>query len=385
MIKREITPSVLALAKQFPVISIIGPRQSGKTTLVKNIFPEKDYVNLEEPDTRLFAQTDPRAFLNGHPNGLIIDEAQRLPDLFSYIQVIVDSDKTSAQFILTGSQHFLLHERISQTLAGRAAIFTLLPFSFGELENHYENQPEYQDYIFKGFYPAIYDRNIAPKTWLANYVKTYVERDVRMLKNITDLNSFTLFLKICAGRCGQLINNSAIASEIGISTNTVRAWLSVLEASFIVFLLRPHFKNFNKRLVKMPKLYFYDTGLASYLLGITNTNQINFHHQKGALFENLIISEFMKYAFNFGLEPNLYFWRDKLGREIDCLIDRGEELTAVEIKSGQTITNEYFKNIKYWKDLSGSADDNYVIYGGSQIQKRSDTQVLPWRQMRDVF
>ena len=386
MIERKITKKILELSKKFPVIAIIGPRQSGKTTLAKHIFPEKDYINLEAPDSRLFAQEDSRTFLSDHSHGLIIDEAQQVPDLFSYIQTIVDDAPMPGHFILTGSQHFLLHEKISQTLAGRVAIFQLLPFSLAELQKTPYFQNDYSYYLYTGFYPAIYDRSIAPKDWFPNYVHTYVERDIRLLKNISNLDAFTRFLKMCAGRIGQLLNLTSLSNEMGITINTVKAWLSVLEASFIIFLLQPHFKNFNKRLVKTPKLYFHDTGLAAYLLGIENRKQIKTHYLKGGLFENLIISEFYKHRLNNGSEPRLYFWRDKIGREIDCIIENGNELKAVEIKSAQTITKEFQKNIIFWNKISDqSAEHAYVVYGGDDIQIRSHAQFIPWRNIKKIF
>ncbi|MGB5288910.1 MAG: ATP-binding protein, partial [Ignavibacteriaceae bacterium] len=322
MIKRQIQEKLVQLAEQFPVVAIVGPRQSGKTTLVKMSFKEKTYLNLEEPDTRLFAQTDPRSFLSGSKSGLIIDEAQRVPDLFSYIQSIVDESKTPGQFIITGSHNFLMQEKISQTLAGRVAILTLLPFSLEEIRRE-DSEEDFPNYIFSGFYPPIYDRKIEPSDWYPNYIRTYLERDVRLIKNIPDLNSFTLFVKLCAGRIGQLLNLSSLAIEAGISVNTAKSWLSILEASYIAYRLEPHFQNFNKRLVKMPKLYFYDTGLACSLLGLESVDQISTHYLVGSLFENLVLSDLIKHKMNYGLNNNFYFWRDKLGREVDCLIESG--------------------------------------------------------------
>jgi len=277
VIKRQIQEKLIQLSGQFPVVAVVGPRQSGKTTLVKMTFKDKSFLNLEEPDTRLFAQNDPRSFLSTSKSGLIIDEAQRVPDLFSYIQSIVDENKAPGSFIITGSHNFLMQEKISQTLAGRVAILTLLPFSIDELRGE-DTLEDFSTYIFKGFYPPIYDRKIEPSDWYPNYIRTYLERDVRLIKNIPDLNSFTLFVKLCAGRIGQLLNLSSLAVEAGISVNTAKSWLSVLEASYIIYRLEPHFQNFNKRLVKMPKLYFYDTGLACSLLGLESVTQINTHY-----------------------------------------------------------------------------------------------------------
>ena len=385
MIKRDIQDQLLKLAGKFPVIAVIGPRQSGKTTLVKATFPEMEYANLEEPDTRLFAQNDPRSFLSNRKNGLVIDEAQRVPELFSYVQTMVDEKKIPGSFILTGSHNFLMQEKISQTLAGRVAILTLLPFSLNEVrpDNSHDN---FSNFIFRGFYPPIYDRKIEPTDWYPNYIRTYLERDVRLIKNIPDLNSFTLFVKLCAGRIGQLLNLSSLAVEAGISVNTVKSWLSVLEASYIIFRLEPHFQNFNKRLVKMPKLYFYDTGLACSLLGLESEKQVTTHFLLGSLFENLIISDLQKYKLNMGLNLNFYFWRDKLGREVDLLIDSGVEKSIIEIKAGRTINEEFFNGLNFYKDLSGNENIfSYLIYGGEKTEARSAGKVLPWNKATTVF
>lgn len=385
MIKRQIQEKLIQLSKQFPVVAVVGPRQSGKTTLVKITFEDKTYLNLEEPDTSLFAQNDPRSFLSSSKSGLIIDEAQRVPDLFSYIQSIVDEKKVPGRFIITGSHNFLMQEKISQTLAGRVAILTLLPFSIDELRSE-DTIKDFSTYIFKGFYPPIYDRKIEPSDWYPNYIRTYLERDVRLIKNIPDLNSFTLFVKLCAGRIGQLLNLSSLAVEAGISVNTAKSWLSVLEASYIVYRLEPHFQNFNKRLVKMPKLYFYDTGLACSLLGLESVTQINTHYLVGSLFENLVLSDLIKYKMNYGLNNNFYFWRDKLGREVDCLIEFGLEKIILEIKSGKTINEDFFSGLKFYKDLAGEKNVfSYMIYGGENVEVRSAGKVLPWHKSTTVF
>ncbi|APF17621.1 AAA family ATPase [Caldithrix abyssi DSM 13497] len=382
MIKREISDKILELSEKFPVISIIGPRQSGKTTLVKALFPDKHYVNLEEPDTRLFAIQDPRAFLSQGPKGLIIDEAQRVPELFSYIQSMVDRQKRSGQFILTGSQHFLLHEKVSQSLAGRVALFKLLPFSLKELFLHFNQLTPFGDYLFKGFYPPIYDRQLRPTDWYSAYVSTYVERDVRQLLNIKDLDQFTLFLKLCAGRIGQLLNYNSLANELGIAVNTVKGWISVLKASFVVFTLMPYYKSYNKRLVKSQKLYFYDVGLASYLLGIRDKSHLQNHFLRGELFENLVIADLIKFAYNNGFEPNFYFWRDQTGHEIDLLIDTNGRQRAFEIKTSSTISTAFFKNLTFWQKISGnSPEDSVLIYTGESAQKRSQAHVLPWHRL----
>lgn len=385
MIKRQIQEKLIQLSKKFPVVAIVGPRQSGKTTLVKMTFKDKSFQNLEEPDTRLFAQNDPRSFLSISKSGLIIDEAQRVPDLFSYIQTIADESKTPGRFIITGSHNFLMQEKISQTLAGRVAILTLLPFSLGEIRRE-DSEEDFSNYIFRGFYPPIYDRKIEPKDWYPNYIRTYLERDIRLIKNIPDLNSFTLFVKLCAGRIGQLLNLSSLAVEAGISVNTAKSWLSVLEASYIAYRLEPHFQNFNKRLVKMPKLYFYDTGLACSLLGLESIDQISTHYLVGSLFENLVLSDLIKHKMNYSLNSNFYFWRDKLGREVDCLIESGLEKIILEIKAGKTINEDFFSGLKFYKDLADNKNIfSYLVYGGQKEEVRNSGHVLPWYKPTKVF
>lgn len=382
-IKRELEDYLLYIFTKFPVVTLTGPRQSGKSTLVRHVFSEKKYVSFEDPDIQLFAKQDPRGFLHTHKNA-VIDEAQKVPDIFSYIQTFVDESDEPGQFVLTGSSDFLLFEKITQSLAGRTAVLNLLPFSLREVHliQAYEN---YEDYLFTGFYPRIYKMDIPSGDFYPGYVKTYVERDVRALKNISDLGQFQLFLKLCAGRIGQLLNLSSLANECGVSHTTAKAWLSVLEASFIIFLLKPHHKNFNKRLVKMPKLYFYDTGLAAYLLDIQSAAQIQTHYAKGALFEALIINEIVKRKFNQGRPANCYFWRDKTGNEIDCLVDKGESLLPIEIKAGRTVTPDYFKGIDYFLRLAGSLTEKpCVVYGGTSNQQRTKVSVLSWNSLENL-
>lgn len=366
------------------MIALVGPRQSGKTTLVRMTFPDKEYVSLENPDTRSFAIEDPRGFLAGFPNGAILDEVQRTPDIFSYLQQLLDETPDYGQFILTGSNNFLLQENISQSLAGRVGYLFLLPLSLEELPG---NNLSVNEHMHKGFYPALYnkDSEIDTGRYFSNYIRTYVERDVRLIRNVTDLTTFERFLRLCAGRIGQLLNMNNLAIETGVDNKTVAAWLSVLEASFIVFRLQPYHKNYNKRIVKMPKLYFYDTGVASALLGIENPDQLALHPFRGALFENMIVLDFLKKRLNHGKPNNLFFWRDNLGREVDLLIDNPNQLLPIEIKSGQTITSDYFKSLTDWLKLSGE-EKGWIVYAGKTKQVRSNgITVLPYTDMEELM
>ena len=378
MIQRTAESELRALASQYKAVAVVGPRQSGKTTLVRWVFKDKPYINLENPDTRLFATDDPRAFLSNYPNGAILDEAQRVPELFSYLQQILDESATFGLFIITGSNNFLLQENISQSLAGRIGYLNLLPLSIDEIDN-VSLSPD--TLMFNGGYPIIYNQQIEVSKWYSNYIRTYVERDVRLLKNISNLNTFEKFLRLCAGRIGQLLNMSNLAIETGVDVKTISAWISVLETSFLVFKLQPYHENHNKRVVKMPKLYFYDTGLAMALLGFENENHLSLHPYRGQIFENMVILEFLKNRFNKGKSNNLYFWRDNVGNEVDLIVADGSTITPVEIKSGQTITNEYFKGIQYWNKIS-KTEGGYVIYGGNTEQKRGGgITVLPFNQI----
>jgi predicted AAA+ superfamily ATPase len=381
MIARTLTAKIIDLAQKFQVITLTGPRQSGKTTLVRAAFPDLLYVSLEEPDIRQIALTDPRGFLANYPVGAILDEVQNTPDLFSYIQRLVDENRL-VQFVLTGSSNFLLMEKISQTLAGRTAVLHLLPFSFAELEPGAE---PYESLIFKGRYPRIYDRDIAPTDFYPAYIQTYVEKDVRLMKNIGDINAFIQFTRLCAGRIGQLLNHASLASDAGISPNTAKAWLSILESSYILYRLQPYHRNFNKRLIKSPKLYFYDTGVACSLLGIRDENQVTLHYMKGALFENLIINEFIKRNLHRGDNRQPYFWQDNHGKEIDCLLVDGENVTPVEIKSGKTLSTSYFDNLKYWRPLASLPEDQgYVVYGGEQSMQTGAGTFVGWRHLERI-
>ncbi len=381
-IPREAEARLQRFASGYPVVVVTGPRQSGKSTLVRHAFPEHHYVSLEDLDQRDFAESDPRGFLNQFTENAILDEAQRCPALFSYLQTRIDERQRPGEFILTGSQQFDLLSGITQSLAGRAALLTLLPMTYGELKRTGQINRHLDQTLFYGAYPPIFDRRLEPHPWYGNYVRTYLERDVRQLINVQDLGTFQRFLKLCAGRTGQLLNLSSLANDAGITHNTAKAWISVLEASYIVHLLPPHHQNFNKRLVKTPKLYFLDTGLATWLLGIQNMDQLATHVQRGALFETWVISELLKARYNAGEASNLYFWRDRSGHEVDLLIDHGTHLSPLEIKSGQTINRDYFKGLDFWRKLAGeTAGKAWLIYGGDTLQTRSDVTILPWHKI----
>jgi predicted AAA+ superfamily ATPase len=323
---------------------------------------------------------DPFGHIASSPEGIIIDEVQRAPDLFSYIQTRVDEIDKEGLYIVTGSFNFSLMEGISQSLAGRVGPLNLLPFSFAELDQANRLPDLLEDLLFTGSYPRIYDKRIPANEWYANYVTTYLERDVRSIKNITDLDVFQRFLKMCAARSGQILNLSSLGDDCGITHNTAKSWLSVLQASFIVYLLRQHHRNFNKRLIKSSKLYFYDTGLLSYLIGIDSPQNLSTHAFRGLMFETWVISELLKGRLNRGLRENLFFWRDNSGHEIDCILEQGGRLLPLEIKSGQTITRDYFKGLKYWSKISQTpGKEAYLVYGGSMDQKRGEGNVLGWR------
>jgi predicted AAA+ superfamily ATPase len=385
LIQREIGELVLRRSEQYPVVSITGPRQSGKTTLAKMLFPEHAYVSLERPDYREQAEDDPNRFLRSFSDGVILDEVQRVPDLFSYIQVIVDDVQQPAQFILTGSQNFLLLERISQSLAGRIAIFRLPPFSFLELQTSPYAHDDIDSYLFSGTYPPVYDRGYDPRPWYLDYIQTYIERDVRSVRRVTDLSLFQKLLGLCAGRVGQLLNLSSLATECGISHNTARDWMSVLEASYIIFRLPPYHVNFNKRIVKQPKLYFHDSGLICALLGIQHAEQIGQHYLRGGIFESFVVSELVKARWVAGLSGNGYFWRDRHGHEVDFLFESSDGLVPIEIKSGETVKKPMFDGLSYWSRLaSADAVAGYLVYGGKENQQRSNGTVLGWTNLVEL-
>ena len=398
MIARHLRSALRAAARDAPVVTLTGPRQSGKTTLARTAFPRHDYASLEDPDLRTFALEDPRGFLDQYRRGVVIDEAQRAPDLFSYVQTLVDRDDRPGRFVLSGSQNFLLLRSISQTLAGRCAILHLLPFSFTELASlpavdvsglgrripRRRRVPEADlpDTLFRGFYPRIHDKKLDARRWLRDYHQTYVERDVRELVNVGDLEAFRLFVHLCAGRNGQLLNLSGLASDAGVTHTTARRWLSILEASFLVVRLRPHHRNFNKRLVKSPKLYFLDTGLLCYLLGIGSPAELRLHAARGNVFESFVLSELLKARLHRGDEAALYFWRDAAGHEIDFVIADGEKLTPVEVKSGQTVAGDFFAGLRFWRTLAGDpAAPAALVYGGDRSFRREGFTVYRWSDL----
>lgn len=379
MVERALKSKLLELIEKYPIVTLTGPRQSGKSTLLKTSLPDYQYVSLEDPDIRLFASEDPRGFLATYPDKTIIDEAQRVPELFSYIQTHVDKVGKEGMYLLAGSHNFLLMESVNQSLAGRTAILKLLPFSNSEMRAGNILPSTIDEQIYIGAYPRLYDKNIAPTDYYPFYIQTYVERDVRLMKNIGDLSKFIRFIKLCAGRIGQLLNLSGLANECGISVSTATSWMSLLEASYIVYLLKPDHNNYAKRLVKSPKLYFYDTGLACSLLDIKSAEQVSTHFLRGGLFENLVINEFTKESFNKGEEPNLTFWRDSTGNEIDLLQQVAGFQNAYEIKSGATYSSDYFKGINKWAKLSGATPEQcFAIYAGNKSMKTSSGEVISW-------
>lgn len=400
MIPRALEPVLRQVASQVPVVTLTGPRQSGKTTLMRSVFDEADYVSLEEPDHRDHALEDPRGFLRQFRGPVILDEVQRTPDLFSYIQTLVDEDDRPGRFLLSGSQNFLLARSISQSLAGRSAILHLLPFSRSELDRREPIAPErlgrdlpteqpstaassLVGTLFRGFYPRIHDRDLDPTRWLGDYYRTYVERDVHEIIQVGDLETFSRFVRLCAGRNGKLLNYSSLANDCGVAHTTAKRWISILEASFLVLLLRPHHRNFSKRLIKSPKLYFLDTGLLCYLLRIRSPEDLQIHASRGAIFESYVVSELHKGFVHRGREPDLHFWRDSAGHEIDVLVETGpESLVPVEAKSGETVTRDFFKGLDFWRELVGDPDaPAALVYGGDRNLLRRGVTVYGWRDL----
>lgn len=379
MLPRAAAGTALRLAAYYPVVAITGPRQAGKTTLARAAFPDKPYVSLEDPDTRSHAAADARGFLALYPDGAVFDEAQRAPELFSYLQTLVDNDGRKGLFVLTGSQQFGLLDGISQTLAGRVGLLHLLPFSLAELSQA-GLVPDLETLLWHGLYPPIHDRAIPPSQWYADYMSTYVERDVRQMVNVRDLSSFRRFVRMCAARTAQVLNLSALATDCGITHNTAKAWLSVLEASYLVMLLPAHHRNFGKRLVKAAKLYFYDPGLAAWLVGLDSPRLLALGAMRGPLFETWAVSEFVKYRCNHALAPELHYWRDSNGREIDLLVGRGERLLPIEIKAGQTLAGDWFDNLSSFSQWTGQPG-GCLIYGGPTRQRRKGVEVFGWREI----
>ena len=378
MIDRNISDLLKMYAQSFRAVLIIGPRQSGKTTLAKASFPNKPYVSLENPDESLLAQNDPRAFLNRFPNGAILDEIQRVPTLLNYLQEILDNTDEDGLFILTGSNNILLEEHITQTLAGRVGVLDLLPLSFNEIYD-LESKSTIAEIILNGFYPEIIAKKRNPNLWYASYIRTYVERDVRQIKQIEDVLLFQKFLRLCAGRVGQQLNLTSLSNACGINIKTTQSWLSILESTYIIHLLQPYHENFNKRIVKSPKLYFCDTGLVCNLLNINTVDEFMLSHFRGALVENFVIMENIKNTLNTHNGKQYFYWRDNNGVEIDLLVQSAKQLTPIEIKSAQTFTKDFTKNLKKFMAYSGISH-GIIIYDGKQSFKGSDgIEVINWR------
>lgn len=386
MVNRTIVEGINAYMQRYPVVALTGPRQSGKTTLLKGMFPDFRYVSLENPDNRAFAENDPNGFLQLYDQKVILDEVQRVPALLSYIQTIVDSNNMMGQFILSGSQNFNLMKSITQSLAGRVALFKLLPFDMMELKSAGLLPSDYEQLILKGSYPALYDRSIPFASFYANYIETYIQRDVTELLSIRDFGLFRTFLKLCAARIGQQLNIASLSSETGVSVPTLRSWISILESSYIMYQLPPFFKNFNKRLVKSPKLYFYDTGLASFLLGIRNEKTLLESEFKGALFENMIITEYVKQNYHNNLYHDFYYWRDSNGHEVDLLVSNDTAYDAIEIKSTKTILPKQFAGLDFLANIGGDVIRRKVlVYGGDSSQKRTHYQIWAWSDIKLEF
>lgn len=394
MLKRMLEPSLKLSASEYPIVAILGPRQSGKTTLAIHTFPQHNYVSLEDLDVREHALRDPRDFLEIYRNsyGMIIDEAQHVPSLFSYLQTIVDREKKRGFFILTGSQNFSLNASITQSLAGRISILTLLPLSIEELKNNQSLPATIESTMFQGLYPSIYANDQLPQPrsaqWYTNYIRSYIEKDVRQIKNVTNLSDFQRFMQLCAARTGQILNLSSISIECGITVNTAKAWLSVLEASYIIYLLQPHSGGFKKRIVKAPKLFFFDIGIVCALLKLDTIEKVVLESTiKGNIFESMIVTEIVKSYYNSDRAPHVYFWRDKTGHEVDCIIDQGTYTIPVEIKFSKTIKQDLFKGLDYWNRLSETTLDKktinrgFLIYGGTQQQVRSEINVIGWQDI----
>jgi len=394
MIPRQLSITIKKFAREYPILAVVGPRQSGKTTLTKQLFPRHTYLSLENLDLRAYAEDDPRGLLADYGPKIILDEIQKTPKLFSYLQEQVDNHPIPSSYILTGSQQFLLMEKVSQSLAGRIALFKLFPFTtteliFKQLDISVEKIFQFKNRVFNtsldnllvtGFYPRIHDKKLTPTKWIENYILTYIEKDIRQLSNITDLRVFENFLRLCAAYSGQLTNYATFSERLGVSQPTIKKWFSLLETSGIIFMLAPHSKNFTKRVIKTPKLYFIDTGILCYLLSIKNSEHLKNHPLYGQIFETFVISEFYKRISHLGEIPPLYFWRDKTGHEIDLLIDSGKNLLPVEIKASQTFSSGFNSGLKKWLNLKGNTTKrSIVLYAGQQSYgKNSENSAFPW-------
>jgi predicted AAA+ superfamily ATPase len=383
MFKRTLEKEILSSVKTFYSVGIVGPRQSGKTTLLKQLFPDYIYLNLEDPDTLSKIKLDPRGFVGRKDQKYIIDEAQEYPELFSFLLGFMDENKIKGQFVLSGSQNFTLLEKISQSLAGRIAILELLPLTYGELASFGSYaEASIWDLIYQGSYPGPYHDGARTDLWYKSYITTYLQRDVRQILNIKDLSKFHLFLKLCAGRHGQLLNLSELGSDCGISHTTAGQWISLLEASYILFRLQPYYKNFSKRIVKTPKLYFYDSGVVSHLLGIESGEHAKIHVSRGSLFEGYVISEIVKQAFSKGLAPSIYFWNSQKDFEVDLLIEKAGVLSAIEIKSSSTFSEDFLSQLKKWKHLNSSTNpSDYVVYSGEKSFSVNEYKVLSYKNL----